>query len=56
MHSVNLTQNVLPTLDLVEGGDINLAKGDRVMINQTPDLAWDILKEMASGQAGEGQA
>lgn len=58
MHSVNLTQNVLPTLDLVEGGDINLAgtKGDRVMINQTPDLAWDILMEMASGQVGEGQA
>lgn len=42
MHSVNLTQNVLPTLDLVEE-DINLAgtKGDRVMINQTPGLAWE---------------
>lgn len=26
------------------------------MINQTPDLAWDILMEMASGQVGEGQA
>lgn len=43
MHRVNLTQNVLPTLDLVEGEDINLAgtKGDRVMINQTPGLAWE---------------
>lgn len=43
---------------MVERGDINLAgtKGDRVMINQTPDLAWDILMEMASGQVGEGQA
>lgn len=43
MHSVNSTQRVLPTLDLVEGEDINLAgtKGDRVMINQTPGLAWE---------------
>lgn len=43
MHSVSLTQNALPTLDLVEGEDINLAgtKGDRVMINQTPGLAWE---------------